>query len=80
MLVIGFVFSDPLRLHCLLEHILLLINHFDEIVYGTLTATNIFQIALTYFVPYCVSTFGSAMQARHIELKNLKENEEMLKN
>ena len=48
--------------------ILFLINHFDSIYYGTLNATNYFQIGLTYVVPYLVSTFGSAMQARHIEL------------
>ena len=48
--------------------ILFVINHFDEIVNGTLNATNIFQIGLTYLVPYFVSTFGSAMQARHIEM------------
>ncbi len=48
--------------------ILFLINHFDELYYMTLNTTNIFQIGLTYLVPYLVSTFGSAMQARHIEL------------
>ncbi len=57
--------------------ILLFINHFDEILHGTLTGTNIFQIILTYFVPFCVSTFGSAMQARHIELEDLKKNGEI---
>ncbi len=48
--------------------VLLIINHYDELIHGTLNATNIFQIGLTYLVPYFVSTFGSAMQARHIEL------------
>ncbi len=53
--------------------ILGLINHYDTIFYGTLTATNIFQILLTYLVPYAVVTFGSAMQARHIELHGLQK-------
>ena len=48
--------------------ILALINHYDDIFHGTLNATSIFQILLTYLVPYSVATFGSAMQARHIEL------------
>ena len=50
-----------------------IINHYDAIIYGTLAPTNIFQILLTYLVPYCVSTFGSAMQGRHIELQELQK-------
>jgi len=49
--------------------ILALINQYDAIFSGNLTPTNIFQILLTYLVPYSVSTFGSAMQARHIETR-----------
>lgn len=49
--------------------VLALINHYDTMFYGELTSTDIFQILITYFVPYCVSTFSSAMQARHIELR-----------
>ena len=52
--------------------ILALINHYEAIFSGTLSATNIFQILLTYLVPYSVATFGSAMQARHIELHDKK--------
>ncbi len=50
-----------------------IINHYDAIFYGTIASTNIYQILLTYLVPYCVSTFGSAMQARHIELQELQK-------
>ncbi len=39
---------------------------------GALTAAVIFQILLTYLVPYGVAAYGSAMQARHIELQELK--------
>lgn len=49
--------------------ILALINHFDAIFTGKLTPTIIFQILLTYFVPYSVSTYGSACHARYIELE-----------
>ena len=50
------------------------INHFDAVFYGPFTRTNILQIMLTYFVPFCVSTYGSAMQARHIEVQAGKRN------
>lgn len=52
-----------------------LINHYDAIFYGTLTTTKIFQISITYLVPFSVATFGSAMQARHIELQELEKSE-----
>ncbi|MEN8186862.1 MAG: nitrate/nitrite transporter NrtS [Bacteroidota bacterium] len=48
--------------------ILAFINHYDAIFTGTLTTTNIFQILLTYLVPYLVATYGSASHARYIEL------------
>ncbi len=44
------------------------VNHYDAILSGTFSATTLVQIAVTYLVPFCVATFGSAMQARHIEL------------
>ena len=45
-----------------------LITQYDAIFYRAFTFTNIFQIALTYMVPFGVSTFSSAMQAKHDEL------------
>jgi len=53
--------------------ILALINHYDAIFTLSLTATNVFQILLTYLVPYSVATFGSAMQARHMELEGSRK-------
>ena len=53
--------------------ILALINHPDRILSGSLSATNIFQILLTYLVPYSVSTYGSAMQARYLELQQSRK-------
>ena len=50
-----------------------LINHYDALFYGTLTTRRIFQILLTFLVPYSVATYGSAMQARYIELQKLKK-------
>ena len=46
-----------------------LITQYDAIFSGAFTFTNLFQIALTYMVPFGVSTFSSAMQARHDELE-----------
>jgi len=45
--------------------VLAFINHGDKILTMTLTGKSIFQIALTYLVPYCVSTWSSvrAMEA-----------------
>ena len=60
--------KSSLKVVLVVGTILLVINHQDELVYGTLNTTNIFQVGLMYLVPYFVSTFGSAMQARHIEL------------
>ncbi len=52
--------------------ILAVINHYDSLFYESLTATDIFQISLTYLVPYSVATFGAAMQGRYLELERLK--------
>lgn len=57
------------------QRILALINHYDAILTGTLTPTNVFQIFLTYLVPYAVATYGSAGHAKHIELEELREIE-----
>ena len=45
-----------------------IINHYDEMLEGTLTGTNYFQMGITYTIPYMVNIFGSARQASHIEL------------
>ena len=72
--------SDPvcvkraLKVALIIGTILMVINHYDELINGTLTSTNIFQILVTYLVPFSVATYGSAMQARHLEIHGkLKE-------
>ena len=45
-----------------------LITQYDAIFSGAFASTNILQIALTYMVPFGVSAYSSAMQARHDEL------------
>lgn len=51
--------------------VLALINHYDAILSGTVSPGIAFQILLTYAVPYSVSTYGSAMQARHMEMQEI---------
>jgi hypothetical protein len=57
-----------LKIALVVGTILAFLNRYDSILSGTVNATTIFQIILTYAVPYSVATFGSAMQARHMEL------------
>ncbi len=53
------VVGTALRLALVVGTILALINHGTEILQGTLTKGNIYQMALTYLVPYSVSTYSS---------------------
>ena len=60
------VVGTALRLALVVGTILALINHGAEILQGTLTKGNIYQMAFTYLVPYFVSTYSSvkAIQKR----------------
>ena len=53
------VLSTALKLSILVGTILALINHGPEIFSLSLTTQNMFQILLTYLVPYGVSTYSS---------------------
>jgi len=61
------VVVTALKVTLVVGTILAVINQGPEIVSGTLTRANIVQIALTYMVPYCVSTYSAvkAIQARN---------------
>ena len=48
-----------------------LVTQYDAIFHKTLTPTNIFQIMLTYMIPYGVATISSALQARRDELEGM---------
>lgn len=39
--------------------ILVMINYFDRLFTGTLGSGDFAKMALTYCVPYCVSTYGA---------------------
>lgn len=57
-----------LKVALIVGTVLAFLNHYDSIISETVNATTIFQIIMTYAVPYSVATFGSAMQGRHMEL------------
>lgn len=48
-------------------HVLAAINHGDRILTGTLETTDLMKIALTFLVPYSVSTFSSVLAVREQE-------------
>jgi hypothetical protein len=58
------VVSLALRVALVVGTILNLINHFDLLFGAPLTRTTLVQIALTYVVPYCVSTHGQVFGRR----------------
>lgn len=47
--------------------ILGIINHYDMFLYNTYTTRDIIQIIITYFVPFTVSLYSSAMYCGMIE-------------
>ena len=44
--------------------VLALINHGDALIAGAMTATAWLKVALTFAVPYCVSTISSVQALR----------------
>ena len=48
-----------------------LVTQYDAVFNGTLTPNNIFQIMLTYMIPFGVAMISSALQARRDESKGI---------
>ena len=59
--------------------VLVLTNQLDAIFYGPFTKTNLIQIIITYFVPYLVATYCSAMQAKCDEKDTGEKAEELIR-
>jgi len=59
------VVTRAIKVALVVGTVLAFINHGDKILTMTLTGKSIFQIVLTYLVPYCVATWSSvrAMEA-----------------
>jgi len=49
--------------------ILISINHGEALVHGTVDAARAFQMALTLFVPYCVSTVSTVSTLRSLRAR-----------
>ncbi len=60
----GEVVRRALRTALLVGTVLVLINHFDALLTGTLDWGGLLKMALTYCVPYCVSTHASVATMR----------------
>jgi hypothetical protein len=39
------------------------INHYDMFLSGQFESRRVAQLFITYIVPYCVATYGAAMEA-----------------
>jgi hypothetical protein len=58
------VVSLAIRVALVVGTILNVINHFDLLLGAPLTRMAMIQMALTYVVPYCVSTHGQVFGRR----------------
>ncbi|MFN6105710.1 MAG: nitrate/nitrite transporter NrtS [Planctomycetaceae bacterium] len=47
--------------------ILITINHADALLQGEVSVKRIWQMGLTYLVPYCVSTYSSVSALRSLQ-------------
>ncbi len=58
------VYVRAIKVALVVGTILVLINHGDTLLQGTFSAKTLFQIALTYLVPYGVSTYANVQGIR----------------
>ena len=56
-----------LKVALLVWLVLVGINHGDALIRGDVDLTRLLKIALTFAVPYCVSTFSSVSTLRKLE-------------
>ncbi len=59
------VYTRAIKVALVVGTILALINHGDTLLQGTFSAKALFQIALTYLVPYGVSTYANVQEIRN---------------
>ena len=59
------VWPTALKVALFVGTILALINHGPNALQGNLSAANLVQIALTYLVPYSVSTYSAVRVIQH---------------
>jgi hypothetical protein len=61
------VLKRSLKVSVFVGTILMLINHGDKILNGTIGMEILIKIAVTYCVPFCVSTYSSVSARRSLE-------------
>lgn len=59
------VYTRAIKVALVVGTILTLINHGDTLLQGALSTKILFQIALTYLVPYAVTTYASVEAIRN---------------
>lgn len=64
------IVTRALKYAIVVGFILIMINHGDSILNGTVNAVNIVQMAVTVFVPYFVSTFSSVGTIKELHDKD----------
>lgn len=52
------------RIAAVVGLVLAIINHADTVLAGQTSATTLLKIAITFLVPYCVSTYSSVGAVR----------------
>ena len=62
----GRVLKRSLKVSVFVGTILMLINHGDKILNGTIEMDILIKIAVTYCVPFCVSTYSSVAARRSL--------------
>lgn len=60
------VVKSATKIALIVGTVLALINHGNSLINGQLNLERIIQIALTYSVPYCVSTFSAVKAIQRI--------------
>ncbi len=63
------------RVAILVGTILITINYFDRVLAGSLMSIDYIKMAMTYCVPFCVSTHASVSAI--VEQQRVTENEKM---
>jgi len=60
------VVRRALRVAAVVGVVLITINHGDRILFGEITPRSVFQMGLTFLVPYVVSTVSSVGALREV--------------
>lgn len=61
-----YVVLTALKVALIVGTILALINHGQDIFTNNLTFQQVVQIIVTYFVPYCVSSYSSLKSIKYV--------------